>query len=333
MACGVPKQCVIIVLLYRLHVLSSAAAVANNVSTFEKRALCSVQDKITSGCMIKTSWVRGVSHGRDIMTCSRTCSNDVTCVAVSQNVTSGECYSHAACGVDVGAGCLEEDADSQFVLYALTARWCLHGGSWDDATGSCRCVDYWVGDQCDRRPSSCLEAGQAYNVIGTQFWVDLNVTGATDLIYTSCLLMARGIYNTCIFKNHVDGIGFNRTWSEYVDGFKTGDSYWLGLKNMVIFNRAGHSTIRLSVQFRSTSVGYFHTEYRNVKISGPENGYAINFTSTYTTGELYNHNASLEECLEPLQGISFSTWDNMTSRAGGCPLRAGTLSFLITEAT
>lgn len=80
----------------------------------------------------------------------------------------------------------------------------------------------------------------------------------------------------------------NLTWSSYVNGFfHDSDNYWLGLKNMAVYNK-DLTRIGIQLNFSSSTVfGYILQEYFSFAISDSSAGYS------YTVGSIASSARSL----------------------------------------
>ncbi|BFZ25558.1 hypothetical protein BsWGS_28597 [Bradybaena similaris] len=120
---------------------------------------------------------------------------------------------------------------------------CQNSGQWNVQLQTCDCVDFWVGTSCERRPYSCKELKFFGYTSHTQHRLKIDVyRNQSLLVYTQCYISDTDS-QTFIFSNG-GAESYNKTWEEYLKGFNIGDwHWWLGLENIVAFNRMGYRTM------------------------------------------------------------------------------------------
>lgn len=93
------------------------------------------------------------------------------------------------------------------------------------------------------------------------------------LVYTQCLNTNENS-QTFIFSNG-GGQSFNKTWTEYLKGFEIGDwHWWLGLENILAFNRMGHRKIVFMIIIQNINFNW-EFGYENFTVSDADKGYVF----------------------------------------------------------
>ena len=293
--------------------LTSVHSVMIRQSDFKSHPLCSVQEKIFSGCMASA-----LSQSRSRVDCVKVCAADSSCHGVSQtSVDPGSCFTHLQCGIDVNnTACTELTKDQDYSFFYKTATRdsfleCFNGGTWDAGTDSCVCVRNFVGTQCERRASNCYEYYTQGYASSSKFWADLviDVDGlSTDLQVLCYHDEGRTYYKMYVLVN--DGnYDFNKTMAEYTVGFvRSDDRLWLGLDNILLLNRAGFRT--LSFYVVTTTGGRYEVRYSDFQMALEGGSYVIKNLTKTEIRIRQGDPVAIGDCLTPLINRAFSAWDS-----------------------
>ena len=108
-----------------------------------------------------------------------------------------------------------------------------------------------------------------------------------------------------LFRRKDVTVHFNRTWQEYVDGFGevSKNDHWLGLEH--VHHITGNPKVyRLTFSMVTANGSKYFAKFENFSLGGGAGGYSFSMGSNYTSS------TKALDCLSPLQGAPFSTYDN-----------------------
>lgn len=108
---------------------------------------------------------------------------------------------------------------------------------------------------------------------------------------------------TFVVRREERQLDFNRTWEEYRDGFGSlAADHWLGLDKLHLLTSSRAYELRFRVRLENGSV-YYHF-YKDFVVRDQSAGYS------FILGITDDMDRELGDCLTPLMGASFSTYDN-----------------------
>ncbi|XP_046577589.1 fibrinogen-like protein 1 [Haliotis rubra] len=196
------------------------------------------------------------------------------------------------------------------VDFSYYEKACLNGG-FLKPDGRCACVDGHVGPRCERPMTDCSEG---FN----------SVHGYTDGVYNIKPLASQTSFpvhctmkfggRTRIAYRSLSSVDFYQNWDGYKNGFGdvTGD-HWLGLEKIHLITKPGSYELRAGAVLKNKS--RYHQYYEDTRVADETNGYMITFSAVRTPNI-----QPLGDCLSPLNGSSFSTFDrdNDNLPSGSC---------------
>ena len=290
--------------------------------------MCTIKASLQDSCLRLRTKV-----SNSLILCANECLADYVCLGIT---TKGNDSDHCeiqqlTCPLDddLSLECSDiytHEGDTFYFNQALILYICANDGSWDSVSRSCHCVGPWTGLRCDiKPPESCFEIYASNSSLEGWVWADIQPPTSNKPIHTLCSYTP-GLqnYHTFIFSN--DGHGdFNKSWTDYVSGFSENEiDHWLGLDNILAYNRAGYTTVRFSVVIldQNQQEDRYVNVYKDFYIGSPEELYKFNFSNMEIefTGSLFN----LGDCLGPSKNKKFSTWDHgVDTAAETCASQSG----------
>ncbi|XP_046577619.1 angiopoietin-1-like [Haliotis rubra] len=113
-------------------------------------------------------------------------------------------------------------------------------------------------------------------------------------------------------------VDFNRSWAEYRDGFGLTDKdHWLGLEKLYHICKPRTFTLKIEMKFGDNS--FKQQYYYNFYLSDEADGYRMYFSESRG-----NRMRPIGDCLTPLKGSAFSTYDRDNDNdAGSCAVKYG----------
>ncbi|XP_067681785.1 fibrinogen-like protein 1 [Haliotis asinina] len=206
------------------------------------------------------------------------------------------------------------EPSTEMMFYAKTSE-CENGGILQPDS-SCQCVNGYVGTKCERLMRDCSEgyiSGFGY----PDGYYSIQPTSSSTPFTVRCVMAHGG--RTIIqyrMETPIATLDFNRSWAEYRDGFGLiNKDHWLGLEKMYHICKPRILTLKVEMKFADYS--FKQQFYYNFYLSGEADGYRMHFSQTRG-----NSRVSLGDCLTPLNGSAFSTYDRDNDNdAGGCAAR------------
>ncbi|XP_025089860.1 microfibril-associated glycoprotein 4-like [Pomacea canaliculata] len=163
---------------------------------------------------------------------------------------------------------------------------------------TCECAPGYRGNPCTAYIGDCedlrttgVTADGVYSIFPLQAWESFPV-------YCSFKSKAR----TWIMERYSPNFSFNLTWAAYRDGFGSlaGD-YWLGLQKIHLLTTSKAYSLRVGVKLKNSTTLY--QTYNNFAVADESNYFRLSVGPFSSTDDLGN-------CLQPLNGSSFSTHDS-----------------------
>ncbi|CAL1529046.1 unnamed protein product [Lymnaea stagnalis] len=257
-------------------------------SFFERTLLCGGNVTSYSGATLKTT-----------LECGLLCAADDKCTGYARS-TSAACVLYNQSLARLKA-CTSDSTDTNSVYVKQST--CLNGGSFSADSGSCKCIDGYVGTYCERLMQDCSEG---YTLGGyrsdQKYWI--KPTLATDAFKVYCQ-MSQGTGITRLQARTNANIDFNRTWLDFKVGFEITDNsdFWLG--NEYIHWITSSFPQVLMVQLSEGKTKTFQRYHKNFTMSDGANSYAVSYTTSWSKDD---DKIFMDGCWANTS-IKFSTWD------------------------
>ncbi|XP_071100991.1 microfibril-associated glycoprotein 4-like [Haliotis cracherodii] len=183
---------------------------------------------------------------------------------------------------------------------------CENGGVYSEEFGNCSCSGGYVGSRCERLMTDCAEGFELGHYVEEKMVFMIHPIGAPRPFLVYCDI---GQYGARMFTMRHEGIlDFSRPWVDYKTGFGnlSGD-FWLGLDHIHYLTNSRPMKLIVRITTRMPSDAYperKHT-YRHLTVGDESTGYVLNFNSTWAHVGTY----TLGDCLTPMRGKKFSTYD------------------------
>lgn len=300
--CVTPKGMARLIVFVSLYLTAAVLThVADlNIRSFSTSKSCNLQTRLDAKCAQLQS-----GKFRSIVECSVRCGAD--CVGVSF-LEKKQCYVHLECSADIIlAPCSSDGGMFNFFVKDVP---CFHRGVLNESSNVCKCVGGWVGDHCERPPSSCKELVLfGYNKTILTYikpnsleWPFKTVCTITSSFISTMIMLTNGYLVP------------NRTYQEYVDGFYVNDlNFWIGLNNMKALNADNLNIFRIDTIFGLGGYNSFSYIYDDFLLGNATSGYRITFGVSEPVGsglEYNKYNSSFTSCKLSVKNASFSTADN-----------------------
>ncbi|KAI8798923.1 BgiBsFReDn25 [Biomphalaria glabrata] len=293
--CGNDIQRTMFWILLVLSILRASSGLVSSTS-LSRQYICNLDNRVQSRCARLLP-----KQYSSLAQCITACLANSSCIGVTRAAGS-KCYVHEACALNVSnAACTKANN----VTFYTSSVSCPNGGVWVTVGQKCQCSGGWVGDLCTRYTSSCAELVKYGYLTGHEHDVTFQVTNSSNPFKGKCNLISSTAQNTYILKT-IGRLHSNcRTWSDYVRGFWDNSfDFWIGLESIRALNKAGLNHVRLDTCFVNGTYEIRGYKYFNFSIDGAEKNYTFSFrSSSKLTNESYG------DCLGPVMGAQFSTWD------------------------
>ncbi|XP_070188452.1 fibrinogen C domain-containing protein 1-A-like [Littorina saxatilis] len=197
---------------------------------------------------------------------------------------------------------------------SILVTWVCKNGGQMDSQGKCACVDSYVGNRCERIMADCTE-GVISGTVKQKGVYNIQPALASSPFPVFCRKLEK-LSRTRIFYREDPAVSFNRSWSEYRDGFGdlSGD-HWLGLEKLHLLTASKSYGLRFSMKPPNSTASY--SFFEDFVLSDEASGYSFT-VGTFKSDKLAN-------CLDGQQGAPFSAYDvdNDDNSTFNCALQYG----------
>ncbi|XP_046375931.2 fibrinogen-like protein 1 [Haliotis rufescens] len=267
--------------------------------------------RVLSSCpgqIMKSVYISLIIRDVTKLDCGRKCSESDSCKSFHYGSLSRRC--HLNTDFDQG-DCSKMDIYPDMIYY-VKAQECANGGILQpDST--CKCVNGYVGTRCERLMTDCSD-GFAAGFDYPNGYYSIQPTSTSTPFTVRCVMKYGG--RTIMhyrMETPTATLDFNRSWAEYRDGFGlTNEDHWLGLEKIYHICKPGTFSLKIEMKFRDNS--FKQQFYYNFHLSDEADGYRLYFSESRA-----NTKNRLGDCLTPLNGSAFSTYDRDNDNdAGSC---------------
>ncbi|XP_046549155.1 angiopoietin-1-like [Haliotis rubra] len=236
--------------------------------------------------------------GVALMTCAKTCSDDVDCRRVKfceDDHVSGQCKMY-----EDGKDCPHE-ADGRECTCFQKMRQC------EDA--NCACAIGLYGNSCEKVIKDCSE-GKNHGLENLKEKLSyIQPDGAEEPFEVLCEFQHGGLTVIQSRKLAASYVDFNRSLEEYVQGFgRPRYNYWLGLKHISLLFAAGDMKCNIMMTYESD---FCQVYYDRCHVGNETDGYKITI-SDYSTSFNKLCGNSLT-AVDNINNAPFSTYDSDSS--------------------
>ncbi|XP_067681492.1 fibrinogen-like protein 1 [Haliotis asinina] len=249
-----------------------------------------------------------MANGVSKITCASLCAESDLCKSFQHDKLKRSCHLND----DLDGGDCSKMTDAVGFSYYGKVRQvkCLNGG-FLKADGSCACVDGHVGTRCERPMTDCSEGFNSVHGYTSGVY-NIKPLASPTSFPVNCIMKFGG--RTTIAYRSLSSVDFYQNWNGYKHGFGdvSGD-HWLGLEKIHLISKHGSYELKVEVVLKNES--RYQQTYTNTRVADETNGYRITFSGVRTPII-----QPLGDCLSPLNGSSFSTFDsdNDNLPSGSC---------------
>ncbi|XP_076451902.1 microfibril-associated glycoprotein 4-like [Babylonia areolata] len=168
--------------------------------------------------------------------------------------------------------------------------------------GLCVCAPGYTGVPCQKYLHDCSDVQRNGE------WQDtytISPLQAPSPFQVNCRRVSST--RTYILDRRRTAESFTRSWQDYRDGFGSlDDDYWIGLENVHALTVDRDQELRVNIKVQNNS--NYLLSYQNFRVSDEGSGYRLYFNTSALNSD--------NDCLEPLHGVRFSTYDHDRDGSG-----------------
>lgn len=245
----------------------------------------------------RASWYRSLT-ARSLPECLAECGPMQECVSVLFKRESSTCV---LCNDTSRIDCSNMDRlDSTQGNYYEIPVVCVNEGEVPGPGGKCVCGEGYRGKPCQPYIGDCAEGFQRANF--TDKTIQMIFPLAAPQPFPVYCRLLTDLPRTYIMERRKGDVNFNRNFSDYEKGFGLLDGdHFLGLQQLYYLTASKQYEFRASITLKNGS-NYFQ-QYITFTVSGADDGYRLTASVNPYVINL------LGDCLTPLRGAKFSTFD------------------------
>ncbi|XP_070182469.1 angiopoietin-related protein 4-like, partial [Littorina saxatilis] len=176
---------------------------------------------------------------------------------------------------------------------------CKNGGVYSVDNDTCQCEAPYHGTNCTHVYRDCKDIGNTGQTEKRPYLIHPPASPAPFPVF--CI---PNLGRTYFFQQTKGDVDFNRTWQEYVRGFgQVSGDHWLGLDHVrhLTLNEGKNYGLMFALTLSNGTKVY--VLYSDFQLGGADTGYKFTMNPNVP-------NRPPGDCLSPLVGAPFSTYDN-----------------------